>query len=240
MPAKLRALLRILLPVALAAFVLLFLAAWIIFRPARLTLPRLARLGDYFQDNAGRADWIVPAGAQCPSAPFQFPTTGYIGFFWCDSFRPPRRHTGLDIFGPGQAGETSVYAAYPGYLTRLADWKSTVIIRVPSDPLKPGRQIWTYYTHMADRQGVSFIDAAFPPGASEVWVEAGTLLGKMGNYSGAPGNPTGTHLHFSIVLDDGLGGFRNETVLANTLDPSPYFSRPLDFTSNPGPLPPCQ
>jgi len=30
------------------------------------------------------------------------------------------------------------------------------------------------------------------------------------------------HLHFSIVLDDGLGKFRNELEIANTLDPSPY------------------
>ncbi len=51
---------------------------------------------------------------------------------------------------------------------------------------------------------------------------AGTLLGYQGNYSADPNNPVGMHLHFSIVLDDGLGKFRNELEIANTLDPSPY------------------
>jgi len=44
-----------------------------------------------------------------------------------------------------------------------------------------------------------------------------------GNYSADPYNPTGMHLHFSIVLDDGAGGFRNELEIQNTVDPTPYF-----------------
>lgn len=150
------------------------------------------------------------------------PTDGYIGFVWGDSFRPGRAHQGLDIFGPGGLGRTPVVAAYDGYLTRLPDWRSAVIIRIPNDPLLPGRQIWTYYTHMADPQGNSFIDAAYPPGTREVFVRAGTLLGTQGNYSADPDNPTGIHLHFSIVRDDGTGRFRNELAIANTLDPTPY------------------
>jgi len=230
-----RRIFRILLPLGLLGLAAV-LVAWIFLRPFRLTLPRLARLGQFYN----RADWRVASGERCPGAPFQFPTTGYIGFFWGDSFRPLQRHTGLDIFGSQEPGLTPIYAAFSGYLTRLSEWKSTVIIRIPSDPLQPDRQIWTYYTHMADRQGQSFIDSAFLPGTSEKWVEAGTLLGKMGNYSGSPGNPTGVHLHFSIVRDDGSGKFRDERVLGNTLDPSPYFRRPLNFTQNPAPLPPCQ
>jgi hypothetical protein len=97
-----------------------------------------------------------------------------------------------------------------------------VIIRIPDDPLRPGRQIWTYYTHMADPQGNSFVAGDFPPGTYERPVRAGTLLGYQGNYSADPDNPTGLHLHFSIVLDDGRGGFRNELDIANTLDPTPY------------------
>jgi murein DD-endopeptidase MepM/ murein hydrolase activator NlpD len=240
MHSKLSWLLRRLLPFGLAALLLFLAAAWIVFRPARLTLPRLARLGTFFEAGGTRADWRIPSGARCEGAPFQFPTEGYVGFFWGDSFKPPLRHTGLDIFSGQEPGQTPVYAAYSGYLTRLPDWKSTLIIRIPADPLQPNRQIWNYYTHMADLQGSSFIDPAFPPGTSEVWVEAGTLLGGMGNYSGAPGTPTGVHLHFSIVLDDGSGKFRDERVLANTLDPSPYFRRPLDFTKKTDPIPPCQ
>ena len=178
-------------------------------------------------------------GERCGDAPFQVPTSGLIGFLWDDSFRPGHRHSGLDIFGGSQAGITPVHAAYDGYLTRLADWKSTVIIRIPSDPLQPGRQIWTYYTHMASPAGESFVDAAFPPGTSEVFVPAGTLLGYQGNYSGTPGNPTGVHLHFSIVLDDGNGSFRNELEIANTLDPSPYLGIALNARQNPADLPVC-
>jgi len=36
------------------------------------------------------------------------------------------------------------------------------------------------------------------------------------------------HLHLSIVKDDGTGHYMNETILANTLDPSPYFGMDLN------------
>jgi hypothetical protein len=75
---------------------------------------------------------------------------------------------------------------------------------------------------MADAQGNSYIAPEFPPGTTERFVRAGTLLGYQGNYSADPDNPTGLHLHFSIVRDDGNGRFRNELEIGNTLDPSPY------------------
>jgi hypothetical protein len=75
---------------------------------------------------------------------------------------------------------------------------------------------------MADEQGNSFIVDSFPAGSSEEFVRAGTLLGHQGNFSGDSTNPTGMHLHFSIVRDDGQGKFRNELEFRNTLDPSPY------------------
>ena len=185
--------------------------------------PRTRNLLAFLRNPEAREDWITPALARCGDAPFLMPTSGYIGFLWDDSFRPGHRHAGIDIFGGGEAGEVPVYAAYDGYLTRLADWKSTVIIRIPSDPLNPGTQIWTYYTHLADKDGRSFIVEDFPPGTSDVFVKAGTLLGYQGNYSGTPGNPTGVHLHFSVVRDDGSGGYLNELEINNTYDPSPYF-----------------
>jgi hypothetical protein len=172
------------------------------------------------------------AATQCDSAPFIFPTDGLIGFIWDDSFRPGHRHQGIDIFSGTEAGVTAVVAAYPGYLTREADWKSTVIIRVPQDPLQPGRQIWVYYTHMADIQGNSFISSQFPAGTKEVYVEAGTLLGYQGNYSGDPANPVGVHLHISIVKDDGFGKYKNELEIKNTYDPSPYFGLLLNANEN--------
>jgi murein DD-endopeptidase MepM/ murein hydrolase activator NlpD len=188
----------------------------------RTSSGRVLRLRQYLSNPTDHTDWQIHAGDRCGQAPFLLPTDGYIGFAWGDSFRPGQHHQGLDIFGPTDLGETPVVAAYDGYLTRLPDWRSAVILRLPDDPLQPGRQIWTYYTHMADANGRSFIDDAFPPGTSEQFVRAGTLLGTQGNYSADPDNPTGIHLHFSIVRDDGTGRFRNELVFANTLDPTPY------------------
>jgi len=193
----------------------------------------------YIRNPQSNPHWAVRAGERCPDAPFVFPTDGYIGFLWDDSFRPGHRHSGLDIFGGAQPGHTPVVAAYDGYLTRLADWKSTVILRIPSDPLHPGRQIWTYYTHMANDQGDSWVAPEFPPGTAEVFVRAGSLLGSQGNYSGTAGNPTGIHLHFSIVKDDGQGGFLNELEIENTLDPSPYFNLNLNANHHPDAIPVC-
>jgi len=75
---------------------------------------------------------------------------------------------------------------------------------------------------MADAAGDSFIAADFPPGTYEKFVSAGTVLGHQGNYSANPDNPTGMHLHFSIVRDDGQGSYMNELEISNTLDPSSY------------------
>jgi hypothetical protein len=183
---------------------------------------------------------VIHAGERCGDAPFIYPTDGLIGYLWGDSFRPGQKHQGLDIFGGGNVDVTPVVAAYDGYLTRLPDWKSSVILRIPHDPLEPGRQIWLYYTHMADQGGHSFIAPDFPPDTAEVFVPAGTLLGYQGNYSGDPNNPVGVHLHFSIVRDDGNGKFLNELKIANTLDPSSYFNMPLNADRNRDKIPVCE
>lgn len=200
---------------------------------------RSTRVMEWIRFPSKHPGWAIQAGDRCDNAPFSMPTNGYIGFLWDDSFRPGHHHTGLDIFGGTKNGITPIYVAYDGYLTRQSDWKSTVIIRIPSDPLQPDRQIWMYYTHMADEQGIDFISEGFPPGSEEVFVKAGTLLGYQGNFSGSPGNPTGVHLHFSIVKDDGDGQFLNETILENTLDPSPYFNIILNANQSPPEIPIC-
>jgi murein DD-endopeptidase MepM/ murein hydrolase activator NlpD len=205
-----------------------------VFSPARFE-----RLMAFLRDPAGHGEWVMHAGEICDGAPFQMPTDGYIGFLWGDSFRLGHHHQGIDIFGGSEAGVTPVYAAYPGYLTRQADWKSTVIIRIPDDPLQPGRQIWAYYTHLASPEGESYVATQFPPGTFEVYVEAGTLLGYQGNYSGDPNNPVGVHLHFSLVEDNGEGSYLNELEIENTLDPSPYLGLPLDAGENPDRIPVC-
>jgi peptidoglycan LD-endopeptidase LytH len=200
---------------------------------------RARKVFEFLRNPQTHQGLVIPALTRCADAPFVLPTTGLIGFLWDDSFRPGHRHQGIDIFSGTRVGETPVYAAFEGYLTRLPDWKSSVIIRIPSDPLHPDRQIWTYYTHMADKSGVSLILGDFPAGINEVYIETGTLLGYQGNYSGTPDNPTGVHLHFSIVKDDGQGKFLNELEIDNTLDPSPYFGMPLNGKDNLGQIPDC-
>jgi hypothetical protein len=198
----------------------------------RTRLRRMRCLSEWLYNPSTHPDWMVRAGKTYGGAPFILPTSGYIGFVWGDSFRPGNAHQGVDIFGGDEPGKTPVLAAYNGYLTRLPDWKATVIIRIPVDPLVPSRQIWTYYTHMADNNGSSYISPQFPPGTREVLVEAGTFLGYQGDFSGDPGNPVGVHLHFSIVLDDGQGSFRNELKIENTLDPTPYLGLSLNTRQN--------
>jgi murein DD-endopeptidase MepM/ murein hydrolase activator NlpD len=200
---------------------------------------RSSKVVQFLRNPEEHTDWAVKAQSRCQDAPFLLPTDGLIGYLWGDSFRIGKHHQGIDIFGGTEAGITPVYAAYDGYLTRLPDWKSSLIIRIPDDPLQPGRQIWTYYTHMADKNGKSNIAADFPPGTSEVFVKAGTLLGYQGNYSGSANNPVGVHLHFSIVLSDSEGNFENELEIGNTLDPSPYFNLPLNGKENKDIIPVC-
>ncbi len=201
---------------------------------------RTVHVIDFLRNPQDHPDWMVKAGDPCGEAPFVFPTGGYIGYLWDDRFQAGRRHQGLDIFGGDEPGKVPVRAAYSGYLTRLSTWKSAVIVRIPEDPLQAGRQIWTYYAHMADPDGNSFISADFPAGTEEKFVKAGTLLGYQGDYSDDPLNPVGVHLHFSIVRDDGSGRFRNELDIGNTLDPSPYFGLSLNANANQGEIPICK
>ena len=211
--------------------------AYYLYRP---NSARLLAFRAWMNNPDSHPDWKLSAGTQCGSAPFRFPTDGFVGFLWGDSFRIGHHHQGIDIFAGTDIGVTRVVSAYPGYLTRLPDWKSSVIVRVPEDPLHPGRQIWLYYTHMADEQGNPFISSEFPPGSSEVPIDAGTFLGYQGDYSGDPNNPVGIHLHFSIVKDDGNGNFQNELEIGNTLDPSPYLGLPLNAYENRNRVPTCE
>ncbi|MBE2201474.1 MAG: M23 family metallopeptidase [Anaerolinea sp.] len=175
---------------------------------------------------------VTAQRAACPGAPFILPSDGFVGLLYADPRGPysaSRPHQGIDIFSNAQPGVTPVYAAYDGYVSREAGWKSTLIQRVPQDPLDPTRQIWLYYTHMADRTGNDFIEEAFPPGTQEVFVPQGTLLGYTGDYNGASARTVWTHLHFSIVRDDGNGRYVNELEFNNTLDPSPYLGMALHY-----------
>jgi hypothetical protein len=220
--------------------VIIVVAAGIAYYWYRPNSARLLSFRSWINNPALHPDWKLAAGSQCGSAPFRFPTDGFVGFLWGDSFRPGHRHQGIDIFAGTGIGVTRVVSAYPGYLTRLPDWKSSVIVRVPQDPLQSGRQIWLYYTHMADESGNSFIAGDFPPGTYEVPVDFGTFFGYQGDYSGDPNNPVGVHLHFSVVKDDGNGKFKNELDINNTLDPSPYLGLALNAYRNHDRVPLCE
>lgn len=183
----------------------------------------------WLREPESRPDLFTDNQARCGDAPFLLPSAGFIGLLYEDDARPYnrwRRHTGIDIFGDGELGTVPIVAAYDGYLTRLDNWFSTVIIR-HDDPLQAGRTIWTYYTHMGNNNnGESYVSEQFPAGTSDVFVEQGTLLGYQGDFSGT-GPKVAQHLHFSIVLSDENGDFLSEAYLKNTLDPSPYFGLPL-------------
>lgn len=196
-----------------------FLAAWR-YRYGLAHIGRLAlqrwTLPDESQD--------IPAHA-CPEAPWMLPTSGTLGVLWNDTRVPPygpgHAHTGLDIFGHGRENTVPVYSVADGLLTRLPGWKSAVVVQ-HDDPLRPGNVVWTFYSHMASASGRSYIADEFPPGSSGVPVVAGQLLGYQGVWSGSPLQPGWMHLHFSVVRAAEDGSFLNETVLENTLDPSPY------------------
>lgn len=197
---------------------------YFLYRTLRPSLARSARLVEWIRNPPSRpsagpprlvgAEGLLGRPAPAAEAPrSSSPPTASSAIYrrptrWDDSFKAGHRHQGIDIFGGTEVGLTPVVAAYPGYLTRLPSWKSSLIVRVPEDPLHPGRQVWLYYTHMADPAGNSFVSPEFPSGTYEKYVEAGTRLGYQGDYSGDPYNPVGVHLHFSIMLDNGQGNFR--------------------------------
>jgi murein DD-endopeptidase MepM/ murein hydrolase activator NlpD len=183
-------------------------------------------------NEATRAALITVQREACPGAPFILPADGFVGLLYADPRGPysaSSPHQGIDIFSNSDPGVTPVYSAAAGYVTREPGWVSSLIQRLPDDPLQPGRPIWLYYTHMASRDGESFIQPAFPPGTSGLFVEQGTLLGYTGDYNGASPRSVWTHLHFSVVRDDGRGNYTNELEFANTLDPSPYLGMEVSY-----------
>ncbi|MFN7037604.1 MAG: hypothetical protein ACK4SN_14695, partial [Bellilinea sp.] len=54
----------------------------------RRTSSRTTRVVQFIRNPQAYADWTVRANTHCEGAPFAFPTDGYIGFLWDDSFRP--------------------------------------------------------------------------------------------------------------------------------------------------------
>ncbi len=140
-----------------SVIVILLVGGYWIFREYARTGVHFMRLRQFWEDPQKYSHWGLSVGDQCGKAPFLVPTDGFVAFFWGDRYRTGARHQGIDIFSPEGSkgiGLTPVVAVHDGYLTRLPEWRSAVIIRIPDDPLHHGRQVWTYYTHMADEQGI--------------------------------------------------------------------------------------
>ena len=222
-----RKILRIFGWIVLAGLILL--AGFAAYVYLNRSVDRIMLIDDWFDEPEAYPDWFVIGGEYCPGAPMMFPSDGFIGVGWNDGTPPMYQHSGYDIFSPaGYEADniTPIYAAYDGYLTREGGWRSAVIIRHPDFDELPeitgGEQIWTYYTHMASADGeTSYIDPAFPRGTKEKFVEAGTLLGFQGTWSGRP-TPIALHLHFSVVETTASGGYADETQISNTYDPAPF------------------
>ena len=223
------------------ALSILFMLFWLIFQALGLFRdfrdPRSQNFWQWSQSNAAERNELLSVQRDtCPGAPFILPADGFIGLLYADPRGPysqAQPHQGIDIFSNSEPGITPVYAAYDGYITRESEWRSTLIMRVPQDPFDTGRQIWLYYTHMADQAGNDFIIDAFPPGTQDKFVEQGTLLGYTGDYNGDALRTVWVHLHFSVVLDDGSGHYLNELEITNTLDPSPYLGMNVNYDCEP-------
>ena len=185
-------------------------------------------------NSAEKAELVTIGRTPCTGAPFSLPTDGFIGLLYDDPRGPyslTRRHQGIDIFIDDEPGTIPVYAVYDGYVRREDDWVSTIIQRIPSDPLNPDQQMWVYYTHMADEDGNDFIEPAFDRGTNEQFVEQGTLLGYVGNYDGNQPSRIWPHLHISLVRDGEDGVYLNEYFIDNTYNPSDYFKMDLTYGS---------
>ena len=225
--------------VALLGIVLL-VGSYFIYRGRAAGTTRTARLLAWINDPAAHPEWAIQRGARCGQAPFIFPTDGFVGYLWGDSFRPGHRHQGIDIFGGGDVDQTPVVAAYPGYLTRLPDWKSTVIIRIPHDPLDPGRQIWTYYTHMADEQRrTRSSPRSSRPARARSTLKPGRCSATRAITPATPATRWACTCTSRSCCDDGQGSFRNELEIRNTLDPSPYLGLPFNAATDTGEVPVC-
>jgi DNA-directed RNA polymerase subunit beta' len=98
--------------------IVLLVGSYFVYRGRAAGVTRTARLLAWFNEPGAHPEWAIRRGQRCAGAPFIFPTDGYIGFVWGDSFRPGHNHQGLDIFGGGDVNQTPVIAAYSGYLTR--------------------------------------------------------------------------------------------------------------------------
>ena len=146
-------------------FLIVVVFGYLLLRQYARTGIHFLRLRQYWVDPEKYSDWGIRAGDRCGDAPFLMPTDGFVALFWGDRYSAGKKHQGVDIFSPKGSegiGLTPVVAAFDGYLTRLSEWRSAVIIRIPDDPLHSGRQIWTYYSHFLKQIWDFNTESVFP------------------------------------------------------------------------------
>ncbi len=149
----------------------------------------------------------------CPGVTWRLPNDSATGVLW--------NMNGLNFYGWGQEGKVPVYAAADGLLTRQEEWFDTVVV-LSDDPLNPGQQVWTIYSNMGGSDGfTSFVAEDFPPGATNVPVKAGQIVGYQGTWNGRPGWATWLHVLFVVVRADSAD-FPAEVTQEMVLDPRPY------------------
>jgi hypothetical protein len=153
-----------------------------------------------------------------------------VGRMWrlSEWLRDPSAHTDWMVRAGEACGHAPFIMPTSGYIGFV--W---------GDSFKPGTKHQGIDIFGGEQPGKTPVLAAYegyltrlPDWKSTVFVKAGTFLGYQGDYSGDPNNPVGVHLHFSIVMDDGQGGFLNELKIENTLDPSPYLGFQLNASQN--------
>lgn len=158
----------------------------------------------------------LPALTTCTGAVWRLPGDGALGVKPTDG--------GLDFFGQGNAGQLPVYAVADGFLVRFPEWWDAVAIQ-HDDPLHPGEKVWSYYSAMGSANGSdSYVARDFPPGAANIPVKAGQLLGYQGSWSGRPNWPTWIHIHFAVIRAGEGGVFPGDLTLAEKLDPALYLN----------------
>ena len=145
------------------------------------------RVLQWINDPQAHPDWAVQVGQRCGEAPFQLPTSGFIGYLWGDSFRSATV-TRASTSSAGRSPGRSRFARP----RRLPDPPAG--LEIVADRARPARPAAAGapdldLLHPHGRPGRQPADRPrFPPGTNEMYIKAeGTLLGHQGNFSGTPG-----------------------------------------------------
>src|SRR5512145_2361404 len=100
----------LIISIIIVAVVTAAVTAYTLYRPNAV---RVDKFRQWMRNPASHPDWKLLAGSRCGPAPFLFPTDGFAGFLWGDSFGFRKTHQGIDVFAGTDVGVTPVISAYP-------------------------------------------------------------------------------------------------------------------------------